>query len=225
MNAINHAATALLIKSKYPQVPIIPILISVQFIEIIWVVLNILGVESTEFSNSVSSLADVHLVHMPFSHSLLFTCFWAALAWIFVSKVLGKPKWGIAISVGVFSHIFLDVLTHSFDIELIPFIGLPEIGTGLYSIPLAALAFELLYCVFVWTVIKGSLITLTTLLVLNLFSISFYLPQFQGPEGMLVNYPFVFAPVIGVHIIFGLISVWFLHNYEIKTPDSLLKSI
>jgi hypothetical protein len=33
MNAINHAATALLIKKKWPGVPIIPFLLSVQLVE------------------------------------------------------------------------------------------------------------------------------------------------------------------------------------------------
>ncbi len=47
MNAINHAATSLLIKNT-PHVPIIPILILVQLIEVFWVVLNIVGPEFTQ---------------------------------------------------------------------------------------------------------------------------------------------------------------------------------
>ena len=38
--AINHAATALLIRRRYPDVPFIPILLSVQVMELLWVTLN-----------------------------------------------------------------------------------------------------------------------------------------------------------------------------------------
>ena len=47
MFAINHAATGLIIKKIYPDVPITTILVSVQLIEILWVILNYLGVERT----------------------------------------------------------------------------------------------------------------------------------------------------------------------------------
>ena len=222
MNAINHAATALIIKKFYPNTPIIPILVSVQFIELIWVALNIIGIERTEFSSKVLSLADVHLVHMPFSHSLLFTFFWAALAWFLVSKIMKRPHWGGAIFIGVCSHIVLDLVTHSRDIEIIPFINLPELGTGLYDTPLAALCLEIGYCILCWRIIGGAKFMLLGLLALNLFSLSFYAPQIAGPEGMLTAYPSFFAPVIGVHIVFGLVAVWYLFQRE-QSPDNKLQ--
>jgi len=47
MFTINHAATGLIIKKIYPDVPMAAILVSVQLIEILWVVLNFLSVEKT----------------------------------------------------------------------------------------------------------------------------------------------------------------------------------
>ena len=46
MNAINHAATALLINKKWPGVPIIPVLLSVKLVKFLWVVFNLLGEET-----------------------------------------------------------------------------------------------------------------------------------------------------------------------------------
>jgi hypothetical protein len=43
MFAVDHAATALLVKRRYPSVPLAPILISVQAMELAWVGLNYLG--------------------------------------------------------------------------------------------------------------------------------------------------------------------------------------
>lgn len=40
MFAINHAATGLISKQIYPDVPMAVILLSVQLIEILWVLLN-----------------------------------------------------------------------------------------------------------------------------------------------------------------------------------------
>lgn len=71
MFAINHAATGLIIKKIYPDVPMTVILVSVQFIEILWVALNFLGVERTTTENRVESVSDLHLEHMPFSHSVV----------------------------------------------------------------------------------------------------------------------------------------------------------
>ncbi len=82
MFAINHAATALVIKKAYPNVPIAAILISVQLIEILWVILNFLGIEKTTTENSVKSVKDVHLAYMPYSHSMVTTVGLAAGAWI-----------------------------------------------------------------------------------------------------------------------------------------------
>src|SRR6476646_8815096 len=47
MFAIDHAATALLIKHRYPSVPMAPLLVSVQAMELAWVGLNYLGIERT----------------------------------------------------------------------------------------------------------------------------------------------------------------------------------
>lgn len=53
MFAINHAATGLIIKKIYPDVPITVILVSVQLIEILWVIFNLLGIEKTTTENKV----------------------------------------------------------------------------------------------------------------------------------------------------------------------------
>lgn len=214
MNAINHSITALVIKKYSPSTPLLPILISVQLIEVLWVVLNIIGVEHTDFEPTVSSLADVHLEFAPYSHSIAFTILWAALAWWVVAAIFKKPAWGPAIAIGVMSHIVLDIITHSPDVEIIPFLGWPEIGSGLYGIPVYALVLELAYAVLCWWLVKGSGLLLAGILVLNLFGVTFYLPQIQGLETLLASYPYFFAPVIGVHILLGWGAIYYLGKRE-----------
>ena len=70
MFAVDHAATALLVKRRYPSVPMTPLLVSVQAMELAWVALNYLGIERTTTEATVRSVADIHLVYMPYSHSV-----------------------------------------------------------------------------------------------------------------------------------------------------------
>ena len=66
MFAVDHAATALLVKRRYPSVPIPALLISVQAMELAWVAFNFLGVERTTTEATVESVADIHLAYMPY---------------------------------------------------------------------------------------------------------------------------------------------------------------
>src|SRR5512143_3218431 len=100
MFAINHAATALILKREFIHVPIVWLLISVQGMEILWVVLNFLGVEQTTTEKEVRYVGDVHLAFMPFSHSILTMIGVALVAWFFLSGGLGLPDVGIAVGVG-----------------------------------------------------------------------------------------------------------------------------
>lgn len=220
MNGVNHAVTALVIKRFWPEVPIIPVLISVQIIDFLWVAFNIFGIEYTKFEPNVRSLADIHFIHMPFSHSILFSFIWAGIVWFMVSKIFNRPTWGLPLALGVMSHIVLDIATHTGDIEFIPFLGLAEIGSGAYSVPIIALAIELLYCVFCWWIFTGNYSTLAWLIMLNFISLSIYIPQIIGAETVLSTYPHIFAPIIGAHTLFGIIMVWWLYNREQKITDN-----
>ena len=70
MFAVDHAATALLIKRRFPSVSLTPMLLSVQAMELARVGLNYLGVERTTTETFVRSVAEIHLEYMPFSHSV-----------------------------------------------------------------------------------------------------------------------------------------------------------
>ena len=65
MYAINHAATALLLKKKQPAAPMWLLLLSVQLVEVFWVILSYFGFEHTSFSQG-----KLHLDFLPYSHSV-----------------------------------------------------------------------------------------------------------------------------------------------------------
>ena len=116
MFAINHAATALIVKRRFPTAPMIWLLISVQLMELLWVLFNYVGLEKTITEPSVKSVSDIHLTFMPYSHSIASAVALAILALLIARGF--QPAVGVALGVGVLSHLILDLITHAPDIQI-----------------------------------------------------------------------------------------------------------
>src|SRR5262245_55183208 len=173
MFSVDHAATALIIKRRFPSVPLIPVLVSVQAMELAWVGLNYLGVERTTTESAVHSVADIHLAYMPFSHSVATAVAGALLAWLVVEKGLGRPLLARAVGLGIFSHLVLDVVTHASDIALWPGSSLPALGLGLYDrAPMWGFALEMAYGLVCWWIYRGRRPLLAVIVLGNLANIT-----------------------------------------------------
>ena len=201
MFAVDHAATALLIKRRYPTVSLTPVLISVQAMELAWVGLNYLGIERTTTEPVVRSVADIHLAYMPYSHSMASGMLSALCAWLIVEKGLGRPLLGRAIGIGMVSHLALDLLTHAADISLWP--GSPvQLGLGLYDrAPMWGFALEMIYGVFCWWIYRGSGPLLALMVVGNLANLSLFSAAIAGPEQLLAGRPLLIVTFIFVQIV------------------------
>src|SRR5678809_1447185 len=101
MFAVDHAATALLIKRRFPSVSLTPLLLSVQVMELAWVALNYLGIERTTTEATVRSVADIHLAYMPYSHSVGTAAAAALAAWLLIGRGWGDAQLGRAVGVGI----------------------------------------------------------------------------------------------------------------------------
>jgi membrane-bound metal-dependent hydrolase YbcI (DUF457 family) len=207
MFAINHAATGLIIKKIYPDVPITTILVSVQLIEILWVVLNYLGVERTTTENKVQSVSDVHLEYMPFSHSLASTTVLAAGAWMLFTFGFKEINVGIAVALGICSHLVLDLISHARDIVIAPFLDRRKFGLGLYEKPVVALVVETIYGIFCWWVYGGSTALFWIIIVFNLANVSFFIKTISGPERFLAHRPFWITTIVALQIIVTAVLV------------------
>ena len=202
MFAVDHAATALLIKRRFPSVSLTPLLLSVQAMELAWVGLNYLGVERTTTESSVHSVADIHLTYMPFSHSVATAAAATLLAWLVVEKGLGRPSLGRAIGIGIFSHLILDVVTHASDIALWPGSSLPALGLGFYDrAPMWGFALEMAYGFVCWRVYRGRGSLLALIILGNLANITLFSAAIPGPEEYLAGHPLMVVTVIFVQIV------------------------
>lgn len=207
MFAINHAATALLIKRRYPDVALAPILISVQAMELVWVALNYAGIERTTTEPVVRYVGDIQLANMPFSHSVLTMLGAAVVAWL-VASVLGRPRLGAAVGLGMASHLVLDLVTHDGDIALAPFIAGREYGTFLYAqAPTIAFLLELGYGVLCWWIYRGGTALLAVIVGFNLANLPLFFAAVPGPEQWLGGRPTLLTTIILVQIVVTLVAV------------------
>ena len=208
MFAINHAATALIIKRVFKDVPIIWILISVQFMEFLWVFLNYGGIEKTTTDEKVKYVGNIHLSYIPFSHSIVTMSGVAIAAWHIISKLFGFSDIGLAVGLGIASHLFLDLITHSPDIAIAPFIDKPKFGLGLYSIlPIPAFFLEIGYGIVCWWIYGGGFALLAMIVLFNLANLSMFFKAIPGVEQKMANRPLLITTVVLIQIVVTLTVV------------------
>lgn len=211
MFAVDHAATALLLKRRYPTAPLVPILLAVQAMELAWVGLNYLGIERTTTEAAVHSVADVHLAYMPYSHSVATALGAALLAWLIIEKGFGRAVLGRAVGLGIASHLVLDLATHAHDIVLWPGWSGPALDLGLYAAaPIAAFVIEFVYGIVCWYVYRGSAGLLALICIGNLANLSFLSPALPGPEEYLAGRPTLLVTVIFAQIVVTLTLIGLL---------------
>jgi membrane-bound metal-dependent hydrolase YbcI (DUF457 family) len=220
MFAVDHAATALLIKRRFPSVSLTPMLLSVQAMELAWVGLNYLGVERTTTEAAVHGVADVHLAYMPYSHSVGTAVAVAVLAWLIIEKGFGRAALGRAVSLGIVSHLVLDLATHGHDIVLWPGLSTPRLGLGLYeAAPIVAFIVEFVYGIVCWYVYRGGPGLLALVALGNLANLSFLSPAIPGPEEYLAGHPMLLVTVIFAQIVVTLVLVGVLARRD--TPSTV----
>jgi hypothetical protein len=217
MFAVDHIATALIVKRRYPSVPMTPLLFSVQAMELAWVGLNYVGVEQTTTAPAVRSVADIHLAYMPYSHSVATAAGAAVLAWLTLEWGFGRPILGRALGIGIISHLILDLVTHAPDIALWPG-SATHVGLGLYNgAPALAFILEVLYGVLCWWIYEGSRALLAAITVGNVANVSFFFASITGPEHLLAGRPLLVVSVVFVQIVVMILLIGLLSS---RTADA-----
>ena len=212
MQAINHVTTALLLKRAFPKASLPILILGSEAMEILWVGLNLIGMEKTVIDSPMRSIADIHLVHMPYSHSIASSVILARLIGAFMLWRKGKAALmgSFAVMAAILSHVVLDLLVHAPDIALWPLREGKAYGTGLYAhAPMLALFMETLWGVFCWRVYRGNWQLLTVILLFSLFAIPSYSPTLNMGEDALGGQSTQFALFILLQIATASVLVWF----------------
>jgi membrane-bound metal-dependent hydrolase YbcI (DUF457 family) len=205
MFAIGHAATALIIKRRFPEAPMAWVLVWVQLLEILWVVLNVAGIERAT-------------AHMPYSHSVAGALAIGLAAWLLIEKALRRRVMAAAAAVAIVSHMMLDLVTHRQEIVLVPFVSSVHLGLGLYELPPLAVAAGTAYGLLCWLIFRGSKALLALILFFNLANLSFM----RSP---IADQPDTLVALIAAQVILTTASVWFFSRdraAELEHPERRL---
>lgn len=214
MLAINHAASALLFKKRFPDVSMPLILISVQLTEFLWIVFCYLGIEYITTSEQVRYIGDIHRVFMPFSHSLLSSFVLSGFAYIVIKIIFKNNRTAIVVSLAILSHIVLDILMN--DIPVI-FFSEFTIGTGLWiTFPYIAFYIELTFGFLCWWYYRGTRKLLAVIIFFNMLCFTLFSPDIVGFEQHLANKPALIILVILSLIIITSFLIGFLSKKMIS---------
>jgi hypothetical protein len=172
-------------------------------VELLWILFSYLGIEHAQITPTA-----VHLDFLPYSHSIGTGLLLAALAFAF-SRVGRRTTVGIAIALGILSHIVLDIIQHEPNIALLPIAWGPRIGFNLQSIPLLDFLVELLFCIACWKIFAGTRGLLIGIVVFNVINLPLMFPS-RGALTDLARHPATLPTLILIQVIATWLVVWWL---------------
>lgn len=184
------------------------LLISVQLVELLWIIFSYLKIEHARITPDA-----VHLDFIPYSHSIGTAAFLAALAWG-MGKSVHRSTVGVAIALGILSHVVLDIIHHEPDIALLPMAWGPRLGLNLQAYPILDFVVELAFCIACWKLFDGSRGLLIGIVVFNLLNLPLMFPG-QATFATLVQHPFALQTVILIDVIATAATVWWFGRERI----------
>jgi hypothetical protein len=173
-----HIGAALAIGRAEPRVNVGVFIAAALLLDLLLWVFVLLGWEAVSIP---ADFADTHqaVFTFPYSHGLLASLFWSALAAVFVLFIYSSiGKWRVAtlVAMAVLSHWALDAIVHRPELPLLGPAS-PSVGVGLWNHMRAALGLEAAV-VFagLWIFISGAALTRArslTLMALTLLTLVF----------------------------------------------------
>jgi membrane-bound metal-dependent hydrolase YbcI (DUF457 family) len=131
---IGHFAVGIAAKRHAPNVSLAWLLAAPQLLDLLWPVFVATGIERASVVPGITAVTPLDLASMPWSHSLVMACVWAAVTGVVYHVRTRDLRGARVLAFCVVSHWVLDWLTHRPDMQLYP--GSIRLGLGLWnSIP------------------------------------------------------------------------------------------
>src|SRR5262245_38013657 len=128
---VGHLAVALAGKRAAPRLPLAALTSAAFGLDLLWPIFVLAGIEVVRVDPGNTAFTPLDFVSYPWSHSLLVSAVWGAIAWVVASRTLRDQRAGIVAALLVMSHWVLDVISHRPDMPLWP--NGPRIGLGLWN--------------------------------------------------------------------------------------------
>ncbi|MGB0906549.1 MAG: hypothetical protein ACPGVT_03565 [Maricaulaceae bacterium] len=142
---IGHYGPAALGAGASPSIKLWQAFIAVQLLDFVYCTLVLLGIEDMRIIPGFTEASALDLHFMPYSHSLLFSVFWAGLGAALFWAMTGRKntKGAVIFAALVLSHWATDWLVHIPDLTLWP--GSEKYGLGLWRNLMVSLPLELVF--------------------------------------------------------------------------------
>jgi hypothetical protein len=135
-----HYSASFLAKAVEPRAPLWALLLAAQFVDILWGAFVLTGIEQARLDTTLAS-NPLDLGYMPYTHSLVGTVVWSAVAFALARRRLGLgSSAAFAVAATVASHWLLDWVVHRPDLTL-GFTG-RKLGLAIWNHPNAAYSLE-----------------------------------------------------------------------------------
>lgn len=201
---IGHYAVGFALKKKSTDVPLWLLFVSVQFVDILAFLFILLGIEKITYNPSENPFLRTILEYVPYSHSLFSNALLSLLVLLIFWKFKSK-EWGIVLSIGVFSHWFIDTLAHAGDMPLF-YDGL-KVGLGLWQFPWVAYLLELLVFLLAgYYLLRNYKQKKRHIILIAILSIGFS-SMFFAPEAE-VSSDVASITSLSLYVIFTLLAYW-----------------
>jgi hypothetical protein len=136
-----HFAVAFAAKRLAPRASLATLFVAAQLLDLLWPLFVLLGIERFSIAAD-GTVPPLVFDHYPWSHSLLASAGWAALAGGAYAALRRDARGAAVVAALVLSHWLLDLVVHVPDLQLAP--GNPaRFGLGLWTHPVATFATEL----------------------------------------------------------------------------------
>lgn len=140
---VGHYSVSFAAKRAAPRLPLWLLFVAVQFVDVLWAIFVLLGIEKVRIVPGITAANPLDLYYMPYTHSLVGSLVWAAVAAVGYRLWAGEAssrRGPLLVGAAVLSHWFLDLLVHRPDLPLVG--DALKVGFGLWNIPAAAFLLE-----------------------------------------------------------------------------------
>lgn len=130
---VGHYAASLALKKFEKRASLGVLFLAVQFVDILFFPFVLLGIERINIIENYTQSTHFQLEYMPFTHSLVSSILWAAVAYGLFRWVFVKDKSvALVVAIAVFSHWVFDLLMHTPDLPLLGDASL-KLGLGIWN--------------------------------------------------------------------------------------------
>ena len=209
---VGHYAAGLALKKFEKRASLGILFLGVQFVDILFFPFVLLGIERINIVENFTDATHFELEYMPYTHSLVGSLFWAAMAYALFRWVVVKEKRvALVVALAVFSHWLLDLLVHTPDLPIWSDASL-KLGLGLWNSAIATYILEAAFLlVALWFYLRstaatsksgkyGMIVFVVLLLLVNIVNV-FGPLQSDSKVALAVS-------ALGAYFLFAAVAFW-----------------